>query len=203
MPIVPHVWIHLALHITHYSFKMHSFLKAEWKTLLLVFVFGGVLYGWFYHQEVQKAEKAAAPYEYKCIKAGVGLLEYQLGTSLNELAPQLGDFKSTADEALNTVRYVRNDGMIALNFTADRLASAEYWPTDDLSIPSCDIDVVVFAKQNAPVSESISANDQKWIIYDGVVAVESDPQSKMLENEEGTEFTNEKPKKLGWIMTGK
>ena len=189
--------------ITLYSFKMHSFIKAEWKTILSVFVFCGILYGWFYHKEVQKAEMAAAPYEFTCIRAGVGLLGYQLGTPLAELAPQLGDFKPTPDEALHAVRYERNDGVIALNFAADRLASVEYWPKGDASIPRCDIDSAVFTKQNAPTAGPIVANEQRWIRYDGLVAVEDNPNPTAAENEDVTEAESQKPQKIGWIVVGK
>ena len=181
---------------------MHSFLKAEWKTILALILFGGALYGWFYFDAVKKAEKAAAPYEYTCIQAGKSLMDYQLGTDLSTLEHRLGDFQSSRDEALNTVRYARNDGLIALNFRADKLASIEYWPNPDVPMPNCEADIAEFTKTHQPTSESIPANDQTWIIYKGLVAIESIPQ-KTSDEAPSDSVISEKPAKIGWIVTNR
>ncbi len=178
---------------------MHSFFKAEWKTILALTLFGGALYGWFYFDAVKKAEKAAAPYEYTCIQAGKALMDYQLGTNLKTLEPQLLDFQSSRDEALNTIRYTRNDGLIALNFRAEKLSSIEYWPNPAISMPSCEADIAEFTKTHKSTSEAIAANDQNWIIYPGLVAIES---TKANTNDDTSlEASNDtKPEKIGWIV---
>ena len=84
---------------------MHSFIKAEWKTILTLIILGGALYGWFYLDAIKRAEEAAAPYEYTCIRAGKGLLDYELGTPLSTLEPQLNAFQQTRDDALQVIRY--------------------------------------------------------------------------------------------------
>ncbi|MBO4350690.1 MAG: hypothetical protein J6A01_07090 [Proteobacteria bacterium] len=178
---------------------MHSFFKAEWKTILALVVFGGALYGWFYFDAVKKAEKAAAPYEYTCIQAGKALMDYHLGTDLKTLEPQLKDFQSSRDDALHTVRYTRNDGLIALNFRADKLASIEYWPNSDIPMPNCEADIAEFTKTNKPTSESIPANNQNWLIYSGLVAIES--VSQKTEDELPSESAEpQTPQKIGWIV---
>ena len=111
---------------------MHSFLKAEWKTILGVFVFCGSIFAWFYVQELRKAEAEAAPYQYECLRAGDGILDYRLGMTFDELSGGIKDFTRTEDAVLGVSRYARADGALALNFRNNQVVSIEYYPDKTL-----------------------------------------------------------------------
>ena len=159
---------------------MHSFLKAEWKTMLAVVVFCGAIYGWFYHAEVEKARALDAPYVFECLRAGDGFLDYKLGTPLQALEPQLQSdgFARSRDELFNVTRYARPDGAVALSFRDDKLAAIEFYPEKTENNPSCTSDIVKWRASQRPVAQEIVANDRQFVIYDGLVEIkQSDPVS--------------------------
>ena len=72
---------------------MHSFLKAEWGTIVAVFLFVGLIYGYFYYKEVSRQNEKTDRYVMQCIHPGKGLLDYKLNTSVSEI--NLQDFEKS------------------------------------------------------------------------------------------------------------
>lgn len=174
---------------------MHSFLKAEWKTILIVFVFCGAIYGWFYHDEVVKARELDAPYVYECLRAGDGFLDYALGTPLQTLEPQLQGFTQTRDDLFDVTRYTRPDGAVVLAFRSDKLTAIEFYPKKTENNPSCTSDIVKWRASQRPIAEEIVADGRQFVIYEGLVEIkESEPVSG-----------NDTPvyHELGWLVLPK
>ncbi|MBQ9243423.1 MAG: hypothetical protein IJ165_09395 [Proteobacteria bacterium] len=159
---------------------MHSFLKAEWKTILAVILFCGAIFGWFYHDEVEKERIQNTPYTFECLRAGSGLLDYALGTPLKSIEQKLQSegFSRSQDSLLSLTRYERPDGAVALNFRDDALSAIEFYPKKTENIPSCANDIVNWKATARPVAQEIVSNDTKFIIYEGLVEMQqSDPIS--------------------------
>ena len=66
-------------------------------------------------------------------------------------------------------------------------------------MPSCEADIAEFTKNHKPTSEPISANDQTWIIYPGLVAIESISQGEEAETPSKS-AEPQTPKTIGWIV---
>lgn len=176
---------------------MHSFLKAEWKTILAVFLFCGAIFGWFYHDELEKERRENAPYVYECLRVGDGLLEYKLGTPRQALEPQLQaqNFTRTEDAPLHITRYERPDGAIALSFRDDTLAAIEFYPKKTENNPSCANDIVNLRSSIPMVASPIITDNTALIIYDGLVEIR---QSEPISGDKAPEYHD-----YGWIVLAK
>lgn len=175
---------------------MHSFLVAEWKTMVAIAVFCGGIFAWFYVDECQKEAKKDAPHVYTCLGAGAFLKNYHLGSPLEVLAHDLDGFQKTQDEALHLVRYARQDGAIALNFRNQKLTAIEYYPKFDDDKRACLDDIDAFKQAAQPVAQSIRAGHRVDVIYDGLIHVQEREDS---ETEEGADTLTD----VGWIVKAK
>lgn len=169
---------------------MHSFLKAEWKTILGVIIFCGAIFAWFYVQEMRKAEAAAAPYEYECLRAGDGILDYRLGMTFDELSDTIRDYTQTEDTVLGVSRYERSDGALALNFRDNRVVSIEFYPDKTEPDSRCISDAKIWKSTSKDVAEPIPAGNRVHIIYEGLILIqEQQPDDEKKEK-----------KDIGWIV---
>lgn len=169
---------------------MYTFLKAEWKTITALVIFCGIIYAWFYAEEVRKEENKNKPYVFECLRAGKGILEYELGTPLDALTSKLQTFKRTEDPSLNLVRYERPDGAIALNFRFQKLASVEFYPDKTEELAACTADADQFLKTNKIAAEPIQTAEYQLMIYEGMNQILKMPDHTTQDAQ---------PQPYGWI----
>ncbi len=183
---------------------MYSFLKAEWKTIVGVIIFCGLIFCWFYYQEVQKIKNAEAPYQFECIRAGKGLFDYNLGTPYSELNSKLDGFSLSEDKSLNILRYESPDHTTILNFRKNTLASIEYSPDMTQLDERCVSDRKQLAN-NSPVSESIKVGNRIHSIYNGYIVVKEEVEDTSNDDtsddpNDDNEVKSTTSHVIGWII---
>ena len=149
---------------------MHSFFKAEWKTIVAVVLFCGAIFGWFYHDEIVKSRPDPEAYTMTCMEPGHSFQNYQLNTPVSAL--NLEGFTKTTDEILHTETYKHAEGSLILNFRDGKLSSIEYYfPTDDKTEP-CYADMKYWVSNHQEVAESLTENKRTHRIFEGIVLIQ-------------------------------
>lgn len=180
---------------------MHSFLKAEWKTIVTVTLFCSAIFGWFYYQETLKEEVKDAPYEFTCIFAGNGLFNDKLGMSYDELAPKLSGFSQSEDKAIGTAQFESPDHVIIYHFRQNRLTSIEYYPDMEHLDDNCAADFDQIKKTKSQIAEPISYQNRTNHIYEGIVIVKENIEQTDGSNSDLNDSSNEvKSQDIGWII---
>ena len=183
---------------------MHSFFKAEWKTIVAVILFCGAIFGWFYHDEIVKSRQNTEEYTMTCMVPGQSFQNYQLNTPISDL--NLEGFTKTTDEILQTESYKNAEGSLILNFRNGKLSSIEYYfPTDDKTAP-CYADMKYWVSNHNEVAESLTENQRTHRIYEGFVliqdTIESPQNTESTENTEDSEDSEEEESKTIVKTTG-
>lgn len=177
---------------------MNSFIKAEWKTIVGIVVFGGVIFGWFYYQELLKLQDENVNYQFTCLHAGTGLKNFSLGTSYAANADALSGYQKTDDNLLDLVKYESQDHSTILTFRRDKLAAVEYYPQSDSDNEICRKDFAEFSKRNKPISEPIRYDERIDVSYDGLVLVQKVKASAASLNP--LKNKKEEYEDIGWII---
>ena len=172
---------------------MHSFLVAEWKTIVAVIVFCGGIFAWFYHEELRREAEENAPYPYTCLGAGEHFREYLLGTPMAELQGAVAGFARTRDDGLDVDRFESPDGAYSLNFRHGRLAAIEYYPEKDGNA-ECAADAEHFKSKASTVAQAIPVGGHIDQIYDGMILVQERENRQTDEGEE-TVYRD-----VGWVI---
>lgn len=173
---------------------MYTFLKAEWKTIVVLLIFCGGIYAWFYAEEVRKEELKNKPYTFECLRSGEGILSYKLGTSVSALQAEIQGFQRTEDAPLGLVRYERPDGAFILNFRHDILVSVEFYPEKTESIAACVSDIAKWKDTYRMIAEPIQTEDLENTIYEGMVQIQ-----RVTKSDENTVIKEP----YGWIAVPK
>ncbi len=164
---------------------MKDFLIAEYKTIILVLLFCGGIFLWFYERELAKdqAKKEAKVWVYTCMEPGKRVGDYTLGTQ----APQQDNTWEIVHDAVPglTVWRHTNDNIV-LNVAPDNtIRTIEFYP-DEERYDACNADFEAGTKGKSP-SSSIKVDGTLYIRYSGIQSV-----SRLVE---------EQQKVVGWIVT--
>ncbi|MBQ9395323.1 MAG: hypothetical protein IJU23_07370 [Proteobacteria bacterium] len=177
---------------------MNSFLKAEWKTIVGIIVFGGAIFGWFYYQEILKLQVEDAKYQFTCLHAGTGFRDFNLGTSYKDNAAALTNYKKTDDNLLNLTKYESPDGTTILTFRNDKLSAIEFYPLPDNHDEACKNDFTEFSKKNQMINAPIRHDDRIDFSYDGLISVK---KAKIQpDSADPTKTAKEELEEIGWII---
>ena len=168
---------------------MHSFLKAEWKTIVGMILFCGAIFGWFYHDEIVKSQQKNAEYAMKCMVPGQSFRQYQLNTPASAL--NLDGFVKSTDDVLHIDSYKSQDGTTILNIRDGKLTSIEYYfPTDDEE-EDCHADVKYWTSRNSQVAEPLTENKRSHLIYEGLILIRDTVESPASEDENASDSSKE------------
>ncbi len=152
---------------------MHSFFKAEWLTIVTTFLFIGSLFGYFYYQELNKADQKTDRYVMQCIHPGKGILDYKLNTSIDTI--NLNDFEKSTDEDLKTTHYKSPDKSFILDVRDNTIVAIEYYfdpeTADNEDANVCIKDLNEWTKGYSETAESIESEGYQHHIYEGLVVI--------------------------------
>jgi hypothetical protein len=157
----------------------NDFFKAEWKTILVTILFGGAIFGWFYHDEIVKSQQKTEEYVMTCMHPGVSFKEYALNTPVQSL--KLDGFQKTTDDVLKTEIYKNSDNSIVLNVRSGKLASVEYYFADENAEDTCYKDMKYWTEKYSEVAENLPEGDRTHHIYQGLVLIQDTIPSQQPE----------------------
>ena len=164
---------------------MKDFLIAEYKTIILVLLFCGGIFFWFYERELAKdqAKEEAKAWVYTCMEPGKRVGDYTLGTQ----APPLDEHWEKVTNVIPGMTVWRHDlGDIVLNVAPDNtIRTIELYP-DEERYEACNADFEAGTKGSSP-TVSIKVDGTLYIRYSGIQSV-----SRLVE---------EQQKVVGWIVT--
>lgn len=148
---------------------MREFLIDEWKTILAVTAFCCAVFGWFYLDEMKKANAKAAPHVYSCIQPGKSYGGYTLGSSLNGLPT--ANWTLQTDE-LGIPHYTDISDKLTLGFRDNKLASIQIAVNAIENDNSCMADIQTYTQSHPPKSRPIEANNKRYTNYNGLIRIE-------------------------------
>ena len=164
---------------------MKDFIIAEYKTIILVLLFCGGIFMWFYNRELskEKAKAEAKAWVYTCLEPGKRVGDFTLGSP----APALDDRWEVVRDVLPGMTVWRqSQGGIVLNVSPDNtIRTIELYP-DEANYDACNADFEAGIKGKSPTS-SIKVDGTLYIRYAGIQSV-----SRLVEEEQ---------KVVGWIVT--
>ena len=142
-----------------------DFFIAEYKTIILVLLFCGGIFGWFYYSELQK-EEAKKFHPYECMEPGVRLKDYYIGKT----APQFDDSWEQTSELPGLVTWRHQGNDIIINLKDNIIKTIEYYPAED-DLKKCSEDFKYWRKSHSTKSASIISDNKVYTKYTGVVEV--------------------------------
>lgn len=166
---------------------MKDFLIAEYKTLILVLLFCGSIFSWFYVRELEKdAEKTKkTEWVYQCLEPGKRVGTYHLGAS----APAFDDtWEALTDAVPGMTSWRHQGGDMIINVSADNtIRTIEIYPSDE-TYETCQADFDNWKKTNQPTASPFKAGALAYYRYAGIHSV--------------SRITDGSITQIGWIVTG-
>lgn len=151
---------------------MKDFLLAEYKTIILVLLFCGGVYTWFYLDELEKAEsKQNEPIEtwtYTCFEPGKMAKGYNIG----DAAPAFDDSWKAISEPQNVTswQHAGSADDLVLNVRNDRIRSIEFSLLGEQD-NACSDDLTEWLKTHKQLHESLVIGNREYQRYDGMTLI--------------------------------
>ncbi len=162
---------------------MKDFLVAEYKTILLVLLFCGGVFSWFYMSELQKAEakeeETEETWNYTCLEPGRMVRSYQIG----QAAPAIDETWQAEKEALGvtSLKKLNDPESLVINVRDNKIQSIEFFPAAEDK--TCADDFTAWKDAgHGLIHESLNVGYRTYNRYDGITDVQCQTGKDTFEN---------------------
>jgi len=161
---------------------MKDFLVAEYKTIILVSLFCGGVFSWFYINELLKAEpveEVEEVWNYTCLEPGKMVRTYQLGQD----APAFDNTWQSNSEPLGVTSWKKKDSPeeLVINVRDNKIQSIEFFPAAEEK--ACAADFEAWGRSgHSIIHESLNVGYRTYNRYDGITEIQCKTGKDTSEN---------------------